>query len=140
MTSKSSEMMSSPNFLDDALFHSSSLVNAPSFLLISLLVLELWQFLFMTDWPEIQKSEIPRLSFAQYLETAQSKEHQNCARTSVIKCYWMLQNTRFTDLTVSELLRESQQEGRRVKMHPTPTMLELTIVPIFLLTCSLKPK
>ena len=36
---------------------------------ISSLVLELWQFSFTRDWPEIWKFEIPRLSFTHYLET-----------------------------------------------------------------------
>ena len=31
---------------------------------------------FYKDWPEIQKLEIPRLRFAQYLETGASKEYQ----------------------------------------------------------------
>ena len=34
----------------------------------------------------------------------------NMAPMSVIKCYWMLQNARITAFTVSELLRENQQE------------------------------
>ena len=33
----------------------------------------------------------------------------NLARTSLIKCYWMLQNARVTAFTVSELLRKNQQ-------------------------------
>ena len=36
---------------------------------MSSLVLKLWQFSFITDWPEMRKLEIPRLSFAHYLET-----------------------------------------------------------------------
>ena len=35
----------------------------------------------------------------------------NLAQTSLIKCYWMLQNTRVTTFTVAELLSENQQEG-----------------------------
>ena len=35
----------------------------------------------------------------------------NLARTSLIKCYWFLQNARVTAFTVSELLRENQQGG-----------------------------
>ena len=40
----------------------SSLVTGPSFMSISLLVLELWQFSFIRDWPEIWKSEIHPVS------------------------------------------------------------------------------
>ena len=36
------------------------LVTGPSFMLISLLVLELRQFSFIKTWPEIRKSEIPK--------------------------------------------------------------------------------
>ena len=31
---------------------------------------------FIRDWAEIRKSEYPRLSFAQYLETGAIKEYQ----------------------------------------------------------------
>ena len=41
----------------------SGLINGPSFIMISFLVLELWQFLFIRDWPEIRKSEIPLSEF-----------------------------------------------------------------------------
>ena len=37
----------------------------------------------------------------------------NFARTSLIKCYWILQNARVTAFTISKLLRENQQEGGR---------------------------
>ena len=46
------------NFFDAVLFLLSSLVTGPSFMSISSLVLELWQFSFIRDWPEIRKSEI----------------------------------------------------------------------------------
>ena len=52
-------MTSSSNFLDMVLFLLSSLVTGPSFMSISSLVLELWQFTFIRDWPENQKSVIP---------------------------------------------------------------------------------
>ena len=39
------------------LFLLSSLVTGPSFMLMSPLVLELWQFSFIRDWLEIRKSE-----------------------------------------------------------------------------------
>ena len=41
----------------------SSLVSGPSFMSISSLVLELWQFSFIRDWPEIRKWEIPPPEF-----------------------------------------------------------------------------
>ena len=47
------------NFFDFAVFPLSSLVTGLSFMLISLLVLKLWQFLFVRDSPKMQKLEIP---------------------------------------------------------------------------------
>ena len=41
----------------------SILVTGPSFMSILSLVLELWQFSFIRDWPEIRKSEIPPSEF-----------------------------------------------------------------------------
>ena len=46
----------------------SCLVTGSGFMSISWLLLELWQFSFIKDWPEILKLEIPYLSFDQYLE------------------------------------------------------------------------
>ena len=46
------------NFFGLVLFLLSSLVTGPSFMSVSLLVLELWQFLFWRDWPEIRKSKM----------------------------------------------------------------------------------
>ena len=62
------------NFFDVVLFLLSSLVTGPSFMSILLLVLELWQFSVIRDWPETRK--YLRLSFAQYLEIGASYEYQ----------------------------------------------------------------
>ena len=45
----------------------------------------------------------------------------------LIKCYWVLKNTRATAITLSELLRENQQgEGGRITPHlPLPPRLGL---------------
>ena len=56
MTSQFADMTSTSNFFDIFLFLLSSLVTGPSFMSISSLVLELWQFSFIRDWPEIRKS------------------------------------------------------------------------------------
>ena len=53
MTSQFSDMTSSSNFFEVVLFLLSILVTGPSFMSISSLVLELWQFLFIKDWREI---------------------------------------------------------------------------------------
>ena len=46
-------------FFDVVLFLLLSLVTDPSFISISSLILELWQFSFIRDWPTIRKLEIP---------------------------------------------------------------------------------
>ena len=46
-------------FFDIVSFLLSLLVNSPSFMSISSLVLELWQLSFIKDWSEIRKSEKP---------------------------------------------------------------------------------
>ena len=51
------------NIFDVILFLLSSLGTGQSFMSISSLVLELWQFTFIIDWPEIRKSEIPPSEF-----------------------------------------------------------------------------
>ena len=58
MTSKFSDMTSMPNFSDLVLFFLSSLVTGPSFTSISSLVLELWKFSFIRDWPEIRNNPV----------------------------------------------------------------------------------
>ena len=60
------------NFFDVILFLLSILVTDPNFMSISTLALELWQFSFIRDWPEIWKSEILSLSFAKYLDNRAS--------------------------------------------------------------------
>ena len=50
-----SDMTPSSIFFDVVLFLLSSLVIGPSFMSIWSLVLELWQFHFIRDWPEIWK-------------------------------------------------------------------------------------
>ena len=63
MTSQFADMTSPSNFIDIALFLLSSLVTTPSFMATSSLVLELWQFSFIRNWPEIRKSETPPSQF-----------------------------------------------------------------------------
>ena len=46
------------HFFEACVFTMSSLINGPSFKLISWLVLEFWQSSFIKDWPEMRKSEI----------------------------------------------------------------------------------
>ena len=43
----------------------------------------------------------------------------NLARTSLIKCYWLLQNARVTTFTVSALLTENQQGESKITTRQT---------------------
>ena len=117
MASYFPDMTSLPNFSEVDLFFLSSLVTGPSFISISWLVLELWQFSFIRDWPEIRKLEIPSSEFCPISEDWGGLRIPNLSRVSLMKCYWMLQNDRATAFTISELLRENQQG---VKSPPLP--------------------
>ena len=113
MTPQLAKMWSSLIFLDVALFLLQCVLTASSFMPISSLILEWWQFSFIRDWPEIQKLEIPRLSFVEPIFKDWDKlEIPNLVRMFLIKYYWMLQNARSTAFTVSELLRENQKWGQ----------------------------
>ena len=92
-------------------------LSCPNFMSISSLVLELWQFTFVRDWPEICKSEIPPSEFFLISGDWSKLATPNLARSSSIKCYWILKNSKVTTFTVSELLRENQHEGE-VKLPP----------------------
>ena len=65
------------------------------FMSISLLVLEIWQFPFMKDWPGIGKSVILPSTFCPLSGDWGKLGMPNLARMSLIKCYWMLKNTPF---------------------------------------------
>ena len=125
MTSQFSDMTSTSNFFDVALFLLPSLVTDPSFMSISSLVLELWQFSFIRDWPEIWKSEMPTSEFFQISGDCGELWVPNLARMSLIECYWMLQNSRVTAFTVFELLRENQLGGGVQLPPPHPTQIRV---------------
>ena len=98
------------NFFDVAMFLLSSLATRPSFISITWPVLELLQFLFITDLPEIQKSEIPPSDFCLISGDWGKLGIRNLAQMSLKRSYWILQNARVTAFTVSEILWENQQE------------------------------
>ena len=91
------------NFFDD------SLVAGPSFMSISLLVLELWKFSFVRDWPEIRKSERPSSEFCPISGDWGKLQIPNLAWMSLMKCYYMLQNVKIVAFTAYQLLKETQQ-------------------------------
>ena len=67
---------------------------------------------FYKGWPEIQRSEIAPSEIWPISGDWRKLQIPNLARTSLIKCYWMLQNARVTAFIVAELLRENQQRGK----------------------------
>ena len=122
MTSQFLGMTLSSGLFDVFLFLLPSLVPGPSFMSILSLVQELWQFLFIRDWPEIQISEIPPSEFCPISGHWGELGIPSLAQTFLIRCYWMLQNVRVAAFTVSELFRENQQGGRGCKITPPPTV------------------
>ena len=128
MTSQFADMTSSSNFLDIVMFLLSSLVIGPSFMSILSLILELWQFSFTRDWPEMRKLEIPPSEFCPISRGWGMLGIPNLAQMSLMKCCWLLQNAKVTAFTVSELLRENQQ-GRGDKITPLPTQVRVKELP-----------
>ena len=109
-------MTSTSNFFDVALFLLSSLVTVPSFMSISSLVLELWQFSFIRDWPEIRKSEIPPSEFFPISGDWDKLWIPNLARMSLIGCYWIPQNPRVTAFTVFKLLKNIPPSTTQIRI------------------------
>ena len=96
-TSQFANMASSSYFCEVILFPLSSLVTSPSFMSMSSLVLQLWQLTFMRDWPEIRKSEIPPSEFCPISGDWGELGIPNFPWISLMKYYWILQNTKVTD-------------------------------------------
>ena len=119
MTLQFFDMVSLSNFADVVIFLLSSLVTGPSFMSISSLVLELWQFPFrkLTRNPENGNTSVwvwPNIW--RLGRVRNTKFGTNIS----IKSYWMLQNAKVTTFSVSELLRENQL-GVKLPWPPSPT-------------------
>ena len=114
----------SSNFFDVVLLLLSGLITGPSFMSILWLVLESRSFSFIRDQksPEIRKLEISLYTFCAIFGDWDKLEIPNLARMSLMKCYWVLQNTKATAFTVFELLRENQQ-GIKLPL-PTQTRVK----------------
>ena len=103
------DMTSAYKYFDVILFLKSSLVIAPSFMSISSLVLELWQFSFKRDCPEIRKLGIPPSELPNIWRLGRVMNTKfGMIEDRIIKCYWTLQNFKITVFTVFDLLRENQ--------------------------------
>ena len=94
-------------FFAATLFFCSSLITGSSLMQISWLVLGLWQFSFIKDWQEIQKTKITPYKFFRIPQDWGKLATAIFAEIFVIKCYWILLNAKVTAFTVSELLREN---------------------------------
>ena len=102
------------NFFDNVLFLLSSLVTGPSFMSISL-VLELWQFPFIRDWLELQKSEIPPSEFC---PTSGRMRQVRNTKFGTNVSNKMLQHFRVTSFTVFELLNQQGGWGNTPYSYP----------------------
>ena len=98
--------------IDVAVIFLSSLIFGSSFMPISLLVLELWQFSYTKDWAETPKSQLTLCEFCLIPGDWGKLQMSNLTRMCLVKSYWILKNTRVTALTVFTLLRENQQGWR----------------------------
>ena len=111
MTLQFSDMVWTSTFFDVALFLLSRLVTGPSFMSISSLILELWQFSFIRDWPEILKLEIHPSEFCPISRDWGKFWIPNLVWMSLVECYWMLQVSSITAFNLFEILREKQLGG-----------------------------
>ena len=76
------------------------LVSGTSFMSVLLLALKLQQFSFIQDWREIRKSEILPFEFSLISGDWGELGIPNLAHMSLIKRYWMLENSRDTSFTM----------------------------------------
>ena len=129
MTSQIYGAVSSSNFFEAVLFFLSSLVNGLSFMPISSLVLELWQFPFIrVD----QKSGNRDSEFFLISGDWGKLRIANLTRRCLMKRYWMLQNARITALTVSELLSENHKRGLKLlPPPPCPSSIQIRVKNMF---------
>ena len=109
------------------MFLLSSLITGPSFMSISSLVLEFWQFSFIRDWLEIWKSEIPSSEFCGISGIWNKLGIPHLTRMFLINGYWMQQTTRVTAFTLSELLRENQR-GLGGDDYPHNTQIKVNLI------------
>ena len=84
---------------------------------VSWVVIELRKFWFVTNWPEIRKSEIPSYEFCPISGDWSELGISNLAGMSLMKSYRMSQNARVKICTISELLRENHKWGK-ITPHP----------------------
>ena len=142
MASTFTEMTPSPIFFDVVLFLLLSLVAGPSFMSISLLLVELWQFSFIRDGPEIWNSEIHSSQICPISGDSGKWGIPYMPRMflkNIIQCY------KIPAFAVCKLLREKPQGGRITSLVPRLGLTGESVMPtetlpceVFISTCAFK--
>ena len=121
MTLQFSDLTSSSNFL----FLYSSLVTGPSFMSISSLVLELWQFYFLRHWPESGDRNTPS-GFWPRSGDGGALWIPNLAQMTPIEYYWMLQHARGYSFNRFWVMKR-KPTGSGVKLPPPQIRVKRSI-------------
>ena len=116
MPSQVVDIMTSSKYFEIVLVLLSSLV---TFMPISAMSLELWQFYFIGDWAEIQKFEIPMSKFYPISGDWGELGTPNFAWMSLMKCCWMQENARVTAFTVW-FIKEKPSASKIAPTLPDP--------------------
>ena len=111
-------------FFNVFVFPLLSLVTGPSFMLISSVILVLWQFPLIREWKEIWNPEISPSGFCPIFEDRGELGILNLARMFLIRYWRKLWNVRVTSFTVSELLRDNQTGERE---NPCPRYTQIIV-------------
>ena len=133
MTSQFANMASSSHFFDVVLFFLSSLVTGPSFISISSLVLEFWQFSFIRNWPDIRKSDITPSEICPISGDRGWLGIPNLARISLMKCYRMLQGYSFDPFWVIKVKPTGSVKLPLPPALPSPHPPRLELILLFVL-------
>ena len=116
-------MILSSNFFNVALFLLPSLVTVPSFMSIPPLVLELWQFSFIRDWPEMRKLEIPSSEIWPISGDRGKLGILDCGQMSLTKCQNVTECFKMPVLQLYHfwVIKRKTTVGR-VKLLPPPRL------------------
>ena len=116
-------MTKTSSFFDFVLFLLSSLLTGPSFMSISSLVLELWEFPFTIFWPESRKSEIPPSEFCSISGDWSKLGIPNLGQTSLMKWWNVTECCKMSGLQLLPFLsyygKTNRGFGGQIP-HPSP--------------------
>ena len=112
---------------------STSLVTGPSFISISSLVLEFWQFSFIRNWPDIRKSDITSSEICPISGDRGWLGIPNLARISLMKCYRMLQGYSFDPFWVIKVKPTGSVKLPLPPAPPSPHPPRLELILLFVL-------